>query len=118
MPNKGNAGIAHFASILDKRMKEHQSQERILDFGEILAGYQLQTNTFPVAIPAGDYMVCRSLTIGTAGSYLTNVTTTEGSGSAYVPESMRMLQPGDHVLLAWVENTAVVIDLIQKASSL
>ena len=33
----------------------------------------------------------------------------------YVPDKMRWLKPGDRVLVAWVQNDAVVIDLIFEA---
>lgn len=118
MANKGNAGVSKLAAVLDARMKEHNPKELLLDFGEILDGYQLRTNTFPVSIDPGNYMVCRSLTLGDTGGYLAKVTTPEGNGQAYIPEKLRKLKPGDHVLVAWVQQTAVVIDLMEKANKL
>lgn len=35
-----------------------------------------------------------------------------------IPEKMRKLLPGDRVLVAWVQNDAVVIDLVLPASVL
>lgn len=118
MANKGNAGMAKFASVLDRRMEEHQPKSLILDFGEILSGYQLRTNTFSKIIPSSDYMVCRQLTVGNTGDFLTNVTTPEGTGRAHIPEKLRKLKPGDHVVVAWVQDTAVVLDIIMKADKL
>lgn len=118
MPNEGNGGMAKLAAVVDQRIEEHQPTSLIVDFGEILPEYQLKTNTFPRLIPAKDYMVCRQLTLGDTGGFLTNVTTSEGNGQAYIPEKMRKLQPGDRVVVAWVQKTAVVLDIMVKASSL
>lgn len=115
MPNQGNEGAALLARVMDARIKEIIPSDLKIDFGEILSGYQLKTNTFAPIIPPTDYLVCRQLTLGNTGAYLTNVSTSEGSGQAYVPEKMRGLQPGDRVLVAWVQNTAVVVDLLVRA---
>ena len=33
-----------------------------------------------------------------------------------IPESMRWLHPGDRVVVAWVQNEAIVLDIVKKAS--
>lgn len=118
MANKGNAGMAKLAIALDSRIREHRPQELVIDFAEILSGYQLKANTFPELIPPSDYMVCRQLTLGNTGEVLAGVSTTDGAGQAYVPEKMRKLKPGDSVVIAWVQNTAVVLDIIVRADKL
>lgn len=118
MANKGNAGIARLAAVMDTRMSEHQPNGLTVDFGEILPGYKLQANTFPVPIPPNDYIVCRQLTIGDEGDFLANVTTPEGTGRAHIPEKLRKLKPGDRVVVAWVQDTAVVLDIIMKADKI
>ena len=35
-----------------------------------------------------------------------------------IPASMRKLKPGDRVLVAWVQNDAIVVDLVLPASVL
>lgn len=37
---------------------------------------------------------------------------------ALIPEKMRKLKPGDRVLVAWVQNDAVVVDLVLPATVL
>lgn len=118
MANRGNPGIAKMADVLDKRMRAHTPKALDMDFGEITSGYQLKPNNFSKLIPPSDYEVCRQLTIGNVGEYLTNVTTPEGNGQAYIPESMRKLKPGDRVVFIWVQNTPVVLDIIVKADKL
>lgn len=118
MPNEGNEGAALLASVIDSRIKEQIPSDLKIDFGDILAGYQLKTNTFKPIIPPHEYMVCRQLTLGETGERLTNVTTPEGAGQAYVPEKMRGLLPGDRVLVVWVQDTAVVVDLLVRADKI
>ena len=121
LAERGNAmvqskGANQLANVLSKRMRETSKSPQMLDFGEIQANGSLLTNTFPVPIPKGDYTVCRQLTLGESGSILT-VTDTDGthSHSIQVPEQMRSICPGDRVLVAWVQNEAVVIDVIMRS---
>ncbi len=130
-----NAGINKLANVLIQRMKKEGESPLCLDFGEIQTNGNLITNTFPVSIPKGQYCVCRQLTLGTAGGELTK---TEDDGShkynednsgddlnkedegthqhtVLIPEKMRSLQAGDRVLVAWVQNEAVVIDIITSS---
>jgi len=119
MANEGNPGISKLAATLSDRMKQESSSPLVLDFGKINSNYSLQTNTFPIAIPKADYSVCRLLTLENAGSVM--VTTNEAEGHQHnvtVPNTMKSLKPGDRVLVAWVQNEAVVIDVILPASSI
>lgn len=115
MANKGNKGIAKLANVVDERIKEHTDTPLLLDFGTIGPNYTLTTNTFPKPMPAKDYSVCRQLSLGNIGDTLCGVTS---GGVAVIPEKMRKLRTGDHVLVAWVQDEPVVIDIIMKASSL
>lgn len=88
MAFEGNAGTNKLAKVLTKRMKQEGKSPLVLDFGEIQENGSLLTNTFPVPMPKGQYSVCRSL------SYVTS---------------------GSRVLVAWVQNEAVVIDIITRS---
>ena len=71
-PSSGNKGVNHLAQVLtgqNKRDKDRKSA-LVLDFGEILDDYSLQTNTFSIPIPVEDYHVCRQLTLGKTGDIL------------------------------------------------
>lgn len=130
-----NAGINKLANVLIQRMKKEGESPLCLDFGEIQTNGSLITNTFPVSIPKGEYCVCRQLTLGTVEDELTK---TENDGShthnegnsgddlhkedegthqhtVLIPEKMRSLQAGDRVLVAWVQNEAVVINIITNS---
>lgn len=136
----GNSGTSKLANVLTGRMKKESESPLILDFGEIQENGSLVTNTFPVPIPKGDYSVCRQLTLGKTGDKLTEIgnsgshthyngehdghNTGDGSHShsggehhhlVSIPEKMRSLCSGDRVLVAWVQNEAVVIDIITNS---
>lgn len=118
MKNNGNRGISRLASVLDSRSQEHSEFPLCLDFAEVREDYSLLPNTFGIPIPPSGYSVCRQLMIGNAGSEFCGVNAGGYVGSAYLPESMRKLKPGDRVLIAWVQDEPVVIDIVYKATKL
>ncbi|MBR1744363.1 MAG: hypothetical protein IJ733_21390 [Lachnospiraceae bacterium] len=110
-----NSGINKMANVLSQRMKKENASPLVLDFGEIKKNGSLVTNTFPVAIPKGSYSVCRQLTLGETGKKLTTTSEDPPEHKVIIPEKMRSVQPGDRVLVAWVQNEAVVIDIITSS---
>lgn len=54
-------GINNLAAVLKNEMNKVCEKPLVLDFGVIQEDYSLKTNTFPIAIPASDYSVCRSV---------------------------------------------------------
>lgn len=125
-------------------MKACGASPLLLDFGTIQGDLSLLTNTYPIPIPKTDYTVCRQLALGATGTLLTSTATDGkhshgpsgehaqeiGSGahshtneaphahSVLVPEKMRKLKKDDRVLVAWVQNEAVVVDIILPATAL
>lgn len=110
----GHKGTAKLAEVLSRRIKKENDSPLILDFGEIQANGSLLTNTFPVPIPKGDYSVCRQLTLGGKDDKFT-LTDGEGPHDYEMPEKMKSIEAGDRVLVAWVQNEAVVIDIIEQS---
>lgn len=117
----GHPGTGKLATVLSQRMKRENDSPLVLDFGEIQANYSLITNTFPVPIPKGDYSVCRhvgslSFTISEGGHAghegQTQTYHTGGHTHTVKPPSIK---PRDRVLVAWVQNEAVVVDIIEKS---
>lgn len=98
-------GVAKLARVLDSRMGEHSAPGLLLDFGSIQTDGSLVADTFPVPIPKSDYSVCRLL----AGL---PVATEDHSFQGSLPK----LRPGDRVLVAWVQQEPVVVDVVKKAS--
>ncbi len=124
MTHKENPGVNKLANILSARMKKENDSSLVLDFGRIQENGSLLTNTFPCPIPTEDYSICRQLTLGGVGERLAEITGSgehdghsDGDGThghiIEIPEKMRSIRPGDRVLVAWVQNEAVVIDIVE-----
>lgn len=144
MSGNGNPGVSKLGQVLQERMKACGASPLLLDFGAIQSDMSLLTNTYPIPIPKTDYTVCRQLTLGAVGAVLTTTAndglhshgpsgehaqdsgtgahshTNEGAHThnVLIPEKMRKLKPGDRVLVAWVQNEAVVVDIILPAASI
>lgn len=145
-PSSGNPGLNKLGKVLQQRMTESSASPLVLDFGEIQSDYSLLTNTYPIPIPKSDYLVCRDVTHnpgirltqtksgqgqhphGPSGEHDGHSTgngqhshpDTEGAHvhDVVLPESMYWLRPGDRVLVAWVQNDAVVIDVVLPATKI
>lgn len=124
----GNEGINKLAGVMQSRIKNVSKKPAVLDIGQIGSDMSLTTNQFPKPIPQTDYLVCRQLTLGATGSLLTETKTRgqhgghiSGDGShdheIKIPEKMRSIKAGDRVLVAWVGDDAVVVDIILPATS-
>ncbi len=125
MGKDGNPGVNKLTNIMRSMMGEIAERPLLLDFGVIQSDYSLLTNTFPKPIPKNEYNVCRSVTYnptvpltqsyndgthghpdaGFAGAHTHNI---------LLPVKMYWIRPGDRVLVAWVQNEAVVIDLVYR----
>lgn len=91
MSKGGNSsGVSKLAGILKVLVDGAQESSPLIDFGVVQRDKSLLTNSFPIAIPQSEYLVC---------GHIINVP----------------LKDGDHVLVAWVQNDAVVIDVIIEA---
>lgn len=111
----GHPGISELAAVICSRIRKELESPLCLDFGEIQENGSLVTNTFPVAIPKGDYSVCRQLTLGRAGEPLICTATEPPTQTVILPDKMQSVRAGDRVLVAWVQNEAVVVDIIDKS---
>ena len=80
-----NPGINKLARVLSQRMKREGGTETVLDFGTVRKDKCLVTDTFPVAIPHGEYCILKNLS----------------------------LKANDRVLVAWVGSEAVVVGQIK-----
>jgi len=107
MAYEDNAGTNRLARVLTQRMQQEGKTSLVLDFGKINSDFSLTTNTYPVNIPKGQYSVCRGASLKTDS----------GEGNI-LPENMRSVKPGDRVLVGWVFNEAVVIDIILSSRAL
>lgn len=114
-----HSGANKMANILSSRIAKQAKTSLVLDFGQINKDWSLTTNTFPTNIPKSDYTICRHVSGVSVGS------STHSHGGHYYPGysadshshavALPGLNPGDRVLVAWIENEACVIDVICPA---
>ena len=136
-PSSGNPGINKLGKVLQQRMRETNASPLMLDFGAIQGDYSLLTNTYPIPIPKTDYLVCRQLTIEKQAVNQQQAQQMEAttfivtlSKPVYArrnrdkPQARRtytgknaVVKPGDRVLVAWVQNDAV-IDVVLPATKI
>lgn len=114
----GNPGLSKLARVMSNRMREFSDQtaeDVTPDFGVINGNMSLTTNRFPVAIPRGEYYIGRlvsGLQISVSGGAHGGHETGNGTHSHTV--TLPGLSPGDHVLVVWVQNEPVVVDVIRR----
>ncbi len=108
-------GLQNLARVLEERMSEKYIPDTVLDFGEITKSYELKTTDYQVPLSKDEYHVCRQLTLGKKDDFLCRVS---GGHEAYIPEKMRKLKPGDRVLVAWVREEPVVVDIVVRADEM
>lgn len=102
------------ARLIDGRIMDRLQRPDALELGTIQPDMSLLVDRFKVPIPAGDYLVCRSLRLADP-----MVTTAPGGGDGHThqvprPAELAPLAPGDRVLVAWVNNGSdpVVVDVV------
>ena len=112
-------GMSKLAGVIGDMIKRGQAGSPVLDFGVIQSDKSLLTNSYPIAIPRNDYLVCRHLKGRTVKATTSSRSVGDhGSHSHSVEiDTRQALKVGDRVLVAWVMNDAVVIDIILEASS-
>lgn len=92
MGQERSNGIGYLAAVIDGRMRERQDTPLVLDLAEVL-GDGILPDTFKKVIPLRDCMACK------------------GAGGGSQPQ----ISPGDRVLIGWVQDGVVVIDVIARA---
>ena len=118
-------GISKLAGVINDMARKNRDTSLVLDFGVINGDLSLTTNTFPIPIKKKDYLCCRHLravpekdqwTTKEAGDH-----THPGSAGSIAGDHRHKFQPhevlkiGDRVLVAWVQNDPVVIDVLVHA---
>jgi len=139
---RGNRGINRIARAIDKRISSLIASPDALELGTIQDDMSLLIDRFPDPFPAGEYLICRTLTQtepftttvegqgqhghGPSGGHaqysgdgVHSHPSTEGGHvhDVVTPSKLAPLAPGDRVLVAWVNNNSdgaepVVIDVV------
>lgn len=112
-------GVSRLAGVFQDLAKKQVPTALLLDFGVIQEDKSLLTNMYELPIPQSDYVVCRHLKSRTVSVNTSSYSVGDyGSHSHTVEVATREpLKVGDRVLVAWVQNDAVVVDVIVAASS-
>lgn len=108
--------MTKLAAALMAKMRQISAQPAVLDFGSILNDFSLSTNRFPIPIPQGDYFVCRIGALSFTQGLGQTKTADLHSHEVPLPACLEPIQPGDRVLIAWVDDDAVVIDKFMPAT--
>lgn len=116
-----SSNMQRLGATLADRMKKTSAAAvpTTLELGTIGSNLSLTTDSLPIPIPKGDYMITLSLTSGT------NRTSSEshthsgddhthdgGEHSHALPSAFRSLKAGDRVLVAWCGNEPVVVAIV------
>ena len=115
---KGSPGTSKLARVMSNRIREfcEQSEEdNSPDFGVINNDMSLTTNRFPISIPQGEYYLGRlvsGLKISVSGGSHGGHENGDGSHSHTI--TLPGLSPGDHVLVVWVQDDPVVVDVLRR----
>lgn len=115
----GSPGLNKLARVLSGRMKdvsEGNMSDIEPDFGTINKDGSLSADTFPIPIPKGEYHLGRlvsGMTIDVSGGAHGGHSSGNGSHSHSV--TLPKIKAGDRVLVVWVNDEAVVVDVIKKS---
>lgn len=111
-------GFNDLALTIQQRIGAVSASPLVLDFGVINGDGSLRTNSYPVDVPLGDYLVCDSLLEHLCICDPTVVDPHPDGVHAEHIHGVRVKKrfiPGIRVLVAWVGHDAVVIDIIRVA---
>ena len=137
----GNSGANKLARVLYQKMKATNQNRDQLELGRILADFSLQTDYFPIPIKKGDYLITRQLSFDIEAPLTQTIKGQgnhphgpSGNHSQYrdtgehmhpedegehihdiiLPKKMYPLEPGDRVLVAWLNQgtDVIVLDII------
>ncbi|WP_339622381.1 hypothetical protein [Eubacterium sp.] len=111
-----NEGYAQLAKVLQNRVASaivDSDANMAIDFGAIQADGSLTTNSLPTPIPSGSYLICGNLLSVSCGG---GTSTIQGHSHSVSVDTPQRIKRGTRVLVVWVGNDPVVIDVIHPAS--
>lgn len=118
-----NAGASKLTNTIKNMIKSTAAPPVAVDIGILNSDYSLTTNLFRQPIPKEEYSVCRSLlydpSVPLTQTYVDGTHSHPGAGEpglhyheVKLPTKMHWLKPGQKVLVAFVQNEAIIIDII------
>jgi hypothetical protein len=111
------SGMSKLAHVLSERIGQQVQKADALELGVIKSDMSLLLDRFPIPMPRGEYLICRTLTLPNP------IATTSGKSvgdhgthdhTVPRPAKLRALSPGDRVLVAWVNDGTdpVIVDVV------
>lgn len=117
MSKGGNSpGLSKLARVFREMAKGQIPTDPLLDFGTIQGDKSLLTDSFDIPIPRSDYLILEQLKSTTAPTSETAVG--DHGKHTHTVKINDGLTTGDRVLVAWINNDAVVIGKIREASEI
>lgn len=121
-------GISKLAGLIGNMIDAKKDKNLILDYGIIQDDYTIITHDYPLPIKPKDYMICRHLrpvpdedqweTKGAGSHTHAENDCTSAGFHTHKFQPHEVLDKGDHVLVAWVQNDPIVIDVIIHGNEL
>lgn len=112
-------GMERLAQTIRGAIARQTAVPPVMELGVIQPDMSLKVDRFSRPIPAGDYLVCRHLNLPdplvTTEEALTG--DLQHTHAVPRPEKLAPLKPGDRVLVAWVDDDPVVIDVVVMSSA-
>lgn len=113
---KSNQGANRLARSIMQRISDQTSGPSSIELGTIQSDMGLRLDRFAVAIPQGDYLVCRNLLLPDPVATTNEVTVGDHgvhSHTVGLPTKMAPLAAGDRVLVVWAhDQEPVVVDVV------
>lgn len=109
-------GIEKLAAAVDARIRERteggKESALLFDFADVLEDFSLRPNAFPVIIPLKDYTACKNAGKHHYGCQACVDANLKHCGWDLPPPPQ--IKPGDRVLIVWVREQPVVIDVVTR----
>ncbi|MEG1904891.1 MAG: hypothetical protein RR212_10880 [Bacteroidales bacterium] len=107
-------GVSHLADILKSMANDTiEYNGPVVDFGTIQGDGSLKTNASGIVIPINGYLICGNLLNQNCSGSTSN---NQGHEHSAIVSYPKRVSNGSKVLVLWVGNDAVVIDVIHEAS--
>lgn len=107
-----NKGISNLGAAIHMRISAVGDKPNVFDLGTIKSDGSLLADQYPIPIPKDEYLICRSL-VHDDPLTITN-TVSSHSHTVNIPDSMAPIKAGDRVLIAWIGDDVVIIDVVYQ----
>lgn len=110
-------GVSKLAAAMRNISEGTRDNSLIIDYGVIQADKSLLTNSYPIAVPRSDYLICRHLKSRSVSASTVSLGADDDESHAHsiTINTREQIKVGDRVLVVWVHNDPIVVDVILEA---